>query len=68
MPSPTTARGLIGIFPRGADSHATDQHSTTRLVQSSTYSFLRAILAARSGGRGTRGVASSRKGPRDGAG
>ena len=59
MPSPTTMRGLLGIFPRGADPRATNPRTTTLPVQSPTSSSLRAISVARAGGRSTRGGARS---------
>ena len=65
MPSPTTASGLLRHFLRGADPSATDQYVTTPPVWLPTYSSLRAILAARDGGRGARGGANGRKGPRE---
>ena len=43
MPSPKMARGLLGIFPRGADPPATAQRATTPPVQSPTSLYLQAI-------------------------
>ena len=56
MPSPTTTRGLLGHFPRGADPPAIDRRATTPPVQSLTSSSLRAILAAGAGGRSAWGT------------
>ena len=53
MLSPTTVRGLLGLFPRGAEPPATDQCETTPPVQSMTSLSLWAISAA--GGEGKRG-------------
>ena len=64
MPSPTTSRGLLSIFPQGADLPATDPSATTPPVLLPTYFSLQAISAARVGGRGVRGRASGRKSPR----
>ena len=52
MPSPTTARGLLGHFPQGADPPATDQCATTPPVRLLTSLSLRAISTAGTGGRG----------------
>ena len=57
MPFSTMARGLIGIFLRGADLPATNQRAKTPPVQFRTYLSLRAILAAGAGGRGAWGGA-----------
>ena len=63
MLSPKTTRGLLGIFPRGADLTATDLHATTLPIQLPTSLSLWAISAAKVGGRSARGRASGRKGP-----
>ena len=63
MPSPTTTRGLLGIFPRGADPTANNPHANNQPVRSPTSSSLRAIFAAGAGGRSARGEASGRRGP-----
>ena len=68
MPSPTTVRGLLGHFLRGADPPATNQRASTPPVRSPTYSSLRAISAAGARGRGARGGASSCRSLRDGGG
>ena len=52
MPSPTTTRGLLGHFPRGADPPANDRRATTLPVRSPTSLSLRVILAAGAWGRG----------------
>ena len=54
MPPPTTARGLLGHFPRGPDPPATDQCASPPTVQSPTYLSLREILADGAGGRAAR--------------
>ena len=68
MPSPTTAREILGHFLRGADPPAINQHASTPPVRLPTYPSLRAILAAGARGRGVWGGASGRKVPRDGGG
>ena len=68
MPSPTTARGLLGHFLCGADPPATDQRAPPPPVRSQTYLSLRAISEARARGRGAQGGAISRRSPRDGRG
>ena len=68
MPSPTTARGLLGLFPHGAYPPATDQRATTPPVQLPTSLSFRAILAAGAGGRGARGGASGRRIQKDSGG
>ena len=68
MQSPTTARDLLGVFLQGADLPANDQQTTTPPVRLPTSLYLREISAAGAGGRGERGGASGRKGPRDGGG
>ena len=68
MLSPTTARGLLGIFLRGTDPPATYQRATTLPIQSPTSSSLWSLLAAVAGERGARGKTSGRKSPRDGRG
>ena len=65
MPSPTTSRGLLGYFTRSTYLPATDQRASPLTVRSPTYLYLRAILAARAGVRGTQGGASGRSSPRD---
>ena len=65
MPPLTTARGLLGHFPWGADPPANDPRATTPPVQLLTSSSFRAILAAGAGGRSVRGGASGRRGPRE---
>ena len=65
MPSPTMARGLLGLFPQGVDPPATDQRKTTLPVRSPTSLSLQVILVARAGGRGVRGRVSGRKGQRE---
>ena len=65
MPPPTTSRGILVIFPQGADPPVTNQRATTPPVRSLTSLSLRVILAAGAGGRGARGGASGRKGPRE---
>ena len=52
MLSPTTARGLLGHFLRGADPPATDQCVSPTPVRLPTSSSLQAISAAGAGGRG----------------
>ena len=52
MPSPTTERGMLGHFPRGADPPAIDQRSSTPPVRSPTSLSLRAISSAGAGGGG----------------
>ena len=68
MPSPTMERGLLRIFPRGADPTTTDHRATTSLVQLPTSFSLQAISAAGAGGRGAWGGASDRKSQRDSRG
>ena len=58
MPSPTTARDLLGHFPRGADPPTTDQSATTPPARLPTSLSLRVISAAGAEGRGARGGAS----------
>ena len=65
MLSPSTTRGLLGIFPRGADPPANDRRAKTLPVRSPTSLSLRAISAARSGGRSARGGASGCRGLRE---
>ena len=65
MPSPTTTRGLLGHFPRGADPPANDRRATTSPVQSPTSSSLRAISAAEAGGRGAWARESGRRATRE---
>ena len=43
LPSPTTMRGLLGHFPRGADPPANNQRATTPPVRLPTSLSLRAI-------------------------
>ena len=49
--SPTTTRGLLGHFPRGADPSANDRRATTPPVRSPTSSSLWTISVAGAGGR-----------------
>ena len=65
MPSPTFMRGLLRLFPQGADPTTNNTRATTPPVQLPTYLSLQAILVAGSGGRSARGGASSRRGPRE---
>ena len=65
MPSPTTTRGLLGLFPQGADPPTIDTRATTLLVRSPTYLSLQEILTAGAGGRSARGGASGCRGPRE---
>ena len=55
IPSPTTTRGLLGIFPGGADPPATNLSAPTLPVQSPTSSYLRALSVDGSRGQSTRG-------------
>ena len=66
--SPNTARGLLGIFPLGADPPATDQRATTPPIRLQSSLSLRAILAAGARGRGAQGGVSGHRIPRDGGG
>ena len=68
MPSPTTARGLLGNFLRGADPPAADQRVSPPPFQSPTSSSLRAISVAGAGGGGARGGAGGRRSLWDGRG
>ena len=68
MPSPTTARGLLGIFLRGADPPATDQPTTTLHVRLPKSLSLQAISTDRAVGRGPWGGTNGRRIPRDGEG
>ena len=63
MQSPTPTRGLLGIFPQGADLTANNPRATTPPVRSLTYSSLWAISAAGARGRSARGGVSGRRGP-----
>ena len=63
MPSPTTTRGLLGVFPRGAEPPANNPRKTTPPVGLPSSLSLRAISVAGDGGRSARGGASGRKGP-----
>ena len=65
MPSPTTTRGLLVHFPRGADLPANNQCATTPPVRFPKTSSLRAISAAGAGGRGTWAGASGRRATRE---
>ena len=65
MLSPTTARGLLGHFPRGADPPVKDQRATTPPVRSPAFSFLRVISAAGAGGRSAWGGESGYRAPRE---
>ena len=68
MPSPTTARGLLGDFPRSADPPAADQIVSLLPVQLPTSLSLQAILAAGARGGGARYGAGRRRSPRDNRG
>ena len=63
-PSPTTMRGLLGHFPRGADPSATDRRAKTPPVRSSTSLLLRAISEAGARGRDAWARASGRRATR----
>ena len=65
MPSPTTARGLLGCFPRGADPPSNYQCASPPSIRFPTTSSLWVILAAGSGGWGARGGTCRRSIPRD---
>ena len=65
MSSPTTAQGLLGHLPQGADPPANNLRATTPPVRFLTYSSLRAISAARAGSRSAWGGTSGRRGPRE---
>ena len=65
IPSPTTTRGLFGIFPRGADPPANNPRVTTLTVRSPKSSSLQAISTARAGVRRVGGGASDRRGPQE---
>ena len=65
MLSPTTTRGLLGHFPRGADLPANNQRATTPPVRLPTSLSLRAILEAGAGGRGAWVGASGRRATRE---
>ena len=68
MLSPTTARFLLGHFPRGEDPPAVDQCASPPPVRSPTYLSLRAISAAGARGGGARGGAGAHRSPRDSRG
>ena len=68
MPSPTTAKVLLGHFPRGADPPVVCQHISPLPVWSLIYLSLREIPVARVGGGGTCGGAGRRRIPRDSRG
>ena len=55
VPSLTTARGLLGHFPHGADPPATDQRASPSPVKLPTYLSLRAIPSAKERGGVARG-------------
>ena len=73
MPSPTTARGLLGDFLSGADLPATNPRASPPPVRLPTSSSLRKILEAKdgvrkhgagqtaAGARGTTGVGAVEK-------
>ena len=65
MPSPTTTRGLLGLFPQGAELPATDPGATTLPVRLPKSSSLWVILAAGAWGKSARGGASVHKGPQE---
>ena len=50
MPSPTTARNLLGHFPHGTDPPAAGQPASPLPVQSPTSSSLQVVSAAGAGG------------------
>ena len=64
MPSPTTARVLLGHFPHGTDPPAVDQCAYPPPVRLLTSFSLQEILADGAGGGGTQGGAGGRKSPR----
>ena len=68
MLSPTTAKGLLGHFPHGADPPTTYQSASPPPVQLPISFSLRAISAAGDGGKGAQGGASGSRSPRDGEG
>ena len=63
MPSPTTTRGLLVLFPRGVDPPANNPRATTPPVRSPTSLSLWEILAAGAGGRSARGGGERPQGP-----
>ena len=65
MPSPTTTRGLMGIFPQGADPPATNPRSTTPPVRSPKSLSIRAISAARARERTTTEAGRGHRGHKD---
>ena len=65
MSSPTTMRGLLGIFPRVADPPANDPHVTTPPARLPTSLFLQEILEAVAGGRSARRGTSGQRGLRE---
>ena len=66
--SPTTVRGLLGLFPRGTDPPGTNLRATTLPVGLPTSLSLREISVAGAGGRGAREGVSGHKSPGDGEG
>ena len=68
IPSPTTARGLLGQFLRVMDPSAVNQRAIPVPVWLPTYLSLLSILAAMAGGGGARGGAGEHKSLRDGGG
>ena len=65
MPSLTTARGLLGNFPWGADLPANDPCATIPPIRFLTSSSLQAISAAGARGWSAGGGASGGRGPRE---
>ena len=68
MTSPTTARGILGHFPRGTDPPKADQSASPPPVLLPTYSSLQAISTSGAGGGCARGGAGRRRSPRYGGG
>ena len=58
---PNDYAGLLGHFPRGADPPANNRRATNLSVRLPTSSSLRAVLAARAGGRGVWARVSGRR-------
>ena len=68
MPSPTTARGLLGNFLRSTYPPAANQRISPLPVRSPTSSSIRAISVAGSGEGGARGRSDGRRSPWGGGG
>ena len=68
MISSTTARGLLGHFPQGADPPAANQRVSLLPVRLPTSLSLQAILMAGAGGGGASGGAIGRRSLIDGGG